>query len=125
MKPSFCSLTWAQRKLESWAAASHIEHARQERIFGHVAAHPEFAGLDVLVADHQLVLEVEVDDRRELLHLEPLGIAAANSFPIDENTRGVDGGGVDQRHWRHARFSFLDFSAVNPRSARRSLVINR
>jgi hypothetical protein len=90
-----------------------------------MSAYPEFAGVDVLVADYHLVLEVEVHDGRELLHLEPLGIAAANAFPIDENSRGVDGGGVNQRRWRHARYSFLEFPAVNPRSASRRFSIDR
>ena len=89
------------------------QDARHQGVIGHVAAHPELVGLDVLVADDQLVLDVEMDDRRELFHLEPLRIATADPLPIDQNARGVDGGGVDQGRWRHARVSFLDILRGN------------
>ena len=48
---------------------------------------------------------------------EALGIAAADPFPIDQNTRGVDGGGVDQGRWRHALSSFLNLTAATTGSA--------
>jgi hypothetical protein len=47
-----------------------------------------------------------VDDRRELLHLETLGIRAADSRLVDQDLRRVDGGWVNQGRWRHARVSF-------------------
>jgi hypothetical protein len=36
-----------------------------------------------------------------LFHLKPLGVAAADPFPIDQNTGGVEGVRVDERRWRH------------------------
>ena len=42
-----------------------------------MAAHPELIRPDVLVADHELVFGVDVDDRGELNHLEPLRIVPA------------------------------------------------
>ena len=71
------------------------QHARHERVVGHVAPHPELVGLDVLVADDQLVLDVDVDDRRELFHLEPLRVVAAR-FPPDRPGRA-------RCRWRRGR----------------------
>src|SRR5262249_31455828 len=73
----------------------------------HMPPHPEFIGADILVADDQLLLDVDMDDRRQLLHFEPLRIRAADADLIDEYPRGVDGTGIDQSHRRDARISFL------------------
>ena len=83
------------------------QHAGQERVIRHVAAHPEFIVPDVLVADDDFVLGVDEDDRGELHHLETLRIVPRDPLTIDQNVRRVNGCGVDQRHWRHARGSFL------------------
>src|SRR5208337_4845219 len=64
---------------------------------------PELVGRDVLVADDQLVLLVDQHDRGQLLHLEALWVVTIDSFPVGEDTRGVDRGGVDQGDWRHAQ----------------------
>ncbi len=82
------------------------QDAGHERIVGHVAPDPELVGLDVLVADDQVLGRVEVDDRRQLLHLEPLGIAPANRLPVGNDTRGVERRGVDQGDRRHSQTSF-------------------
>ena len=75
------------------------EYARQQRIIRHVAADPEFVGGDVLVADDQLVLEIDADDRRELLHLEPLGVGrripswSARIFDVSMDSGSTSGAG--------------------------------
>ena len=64
------------------------QDAGHERIVGHVAADPELVGLDVLIADDQVFRRVEVDDRRQLLHLEPLGVGIPRfPFPTVEGRR--------------------------------------
>src|SRR5208337_894695 len=79
------------------------EDAGHERVIGHVAPDPELVGRDVLVADDQLVLPVDQHDRGQLLHLEALWVVTIDSFPVGEDTRRVDRGGVDQGDWRHAQ----------------------
>ena len=82
------------------------QDARHQRVVGHVAADPELVGLDVLVADDQMLVGVDRDDRRQLLHLEPLRIAPTDPLPIDQDTGGVDRRGIDQGNRRHSRTSF-------------------
>src|SRR5262249_55745744 len=87
-------------------------------------AHPELIGGHVLVADDHLVLKVEVDDRSELFHLEPLRVRAANCFPVGQDAGGVDGGGIDQGRWRHARGSF-NKSCAESSGCRRAILARR
>jgi hypothetical protein len=87
------------------------QDARHQGVMGHVAADPEFVVADVLVADDQVLVAVDVDDGGELLHLEPLGVSLADRFLVVEDVTGVDRGGIDHRDGRHANSSFrADFN---------------
>ena len=66
------------------------QDAGHQRVAGDVAADPELVRLDVLVADDQVLFGVDRDDRRQLLHLEALGVALADPLLIDQDTRGVN-----------------------------------
>src|SRR5262249_45522177 len=83
------------------------EYSREQRVLRHMTAHPELIRFHILVADDQLVLDVDKGDGGELDHLEALGIIAADSLTIGQDVRRIDGFGVDQWRWRHARGSFL------------------
>ena len=61
------------------------QYAGHEGIVGHVAADPELVGGDVLVADDQVFLGVDRHDRRQLLHLEALGVAPADGVLIGQD----------------------------------------
>ena len=53
-------------------------HARSQREFGHVTAHPELLVRHILIADATFFVKVIVKDRRKLLHLVTLMVVFAN-----------------------------------------------
>src|SRR5438132_4611078 len=60
------------------------QYARHEWIIGHVPAHPELIHTNIPVAGDDTVNGIQVDDRRQLLHLEALGIDFADRFLIGQ-----------------------------------------
>ena len=64
--------------------AGHQRHAR------HVSAYPEFILGCVSVTDAAMMVRVLMDNRRQLLHLETLGIETSYRFNIRRDRRKVD-----------------------------------
>ena len=72
------------------------QHPRHQRHARHVAADPKLVFGQVLVAGADHPLEVVKDDRRQLLHLEALRIAAADFVQVGHNMVEVDFGRIEQ-----------------------------
>jgi hypothetical protein len=80
------------------------DHARHDRHFRHVATDPEVVGADVLVSHAGLTLGIVEDYRRELFHLEPLPIVAADLFDIGHHVVQINFGRIkNQRPIGHAK----------------------
>lgn len=86
------------------------DHAGHQRHSGHVASDPKFVVGDVFVADTDHVLWVFVDDRRQLLHLEALGIVFSDLMNIGRNPIEIDRVGVHDE--------LFTYHAVCPRDGR-------
>lgn len=70
------------------------DHAGHQRHSGHMAADPELVIRDVFVAHAGHVFGVFVDDRRQLLHFEALGIEFPDLVDIGHNPIEIDRVGV-------------------------------
>ena len=57
-------------------------------------ANPELIRLDILITYDQVAISIEMDDRRELLHLETLRIRPAQPLPIHHDVGRIDRCGI-------------------------------
>ena len=70
-------------------------HARHHRHHGKMTPHPKLVVGDVLITDAQATRMIFVNDRRELLHLEPLLVPTADLLDVGDDMRQIVFAGMD------------------------------